>query len=960
MAAQDNKRLQVVERLETRDATMAYDSKVINGIVEQGQDSLRAIKRGGLSVAYTGVDGKGQGIYGYNGTLYGVSGDFLNKYSSAGSAVPTLVTSASAFGARDGAAGVGFLGQLWIIGGNNASGLLNDAWTSIDGITWTQNTSVPAAVCDRTGAKAIVLSGVLYLMGGQNAAGAFLRDVWSTPDGLTWTQLLVNAPWGGRADFELLVVGSNIYLAGGQGFNANNTAPTPGLWHDVWTTTNGTAWQQQNGACPWIGRRRFGFYSVGATLYVLGGIVGSPNFTTFNNAVTDLWSSPDFGITWVRVNGNAFGVGACPMLPQTVVTSEGLGEPYGSAVNVVNGTSGTGAAAQRFVVGDDDLYEQEWCDYYDAPMISFTTVGSGYTTPCAVTDKANGDNIFFLAYGFMDGTSVSGGRGGEVVFNNGLYFYFTTEINGAQANEVWTSPDGVAWTLLTAIPGYATRSMQVFVYGNIWIVGGSSSGTTFYNDVWTQGIGTTAFALTPTVAGEFYNFNQTNSGIATPLLVFKAAHEGYYFNAALSTLTKITNSNYPAVTVFGLVFLDGVFYVMDPNGKIWGSGIEDPSTWTALNEIAIQNEPNGGVGIAKCGTYLVGFGQWSCEFFYDNANPAPGSALSANQALAYQVGCAVGRSIVEMQGTIIWIGQTVTEGAKVYMFQGYTPTIISTPFVDRVLQNDPLSTVYCFSTSHFGHPCYVMTLVTSGVTLVYDFVMQFWYKWTSATAGTPVVISSITTDPYFTSNSGVATLSTAPNAHGMSDGDPAVVSGTGSTVYNGYYSFNVVDQFTLSYAVGGSDVTATAGSLATFVFGMYNGVAGIELASNSVGSVGGSVFVQDPSNGNVYVVTYNTGSDYGNPVDFNVVTQKWDGGVMREKQITRCALVADMTSSLMQIRHTENDYQSWSLYRNVNMQSQWPFLSNMGTAHRTAYQIRHTAFTPQRVEAIELDFEVGV
>jgi hypothetical protein len=501
--------------------------------------------------------------------------------------------------------------------------------------------------------------------------------------------------------------------------------------------------------------------------------------------------------------------------------------------------------------------------------------------------------------------------------------------------------------------------MQAFVFGNIWIIAGSTGGTTFYNDVWDLGVGTTMFALSPTVAGEFYNFNQTNTGIATPLLVFKSAHQGYYFNAALATLTRITDPDYPAVTVSGLVFLDGVFYVMSPDGKIWGSAIEDPSNWTALNEIAIQNEPNGGVGIAKCGTYLVGFGQWSCEFFYDNANPSPGSALSANQALAYQVGCANGRSIVEMQGTNIWIGQTSTEGAKVYMFQGYAPTVISTPFIDRIIQNDPLTQVYAFATSHFGHPCYVMTLVSSGVTLVYDFTMQFWYTWTSALPTPAINLTALSVDPLYTDSYARVTASTAPNQHGINDGDPVVVSGTG-LAYDGYTSVNVVDAFTLQYNIGGFAAPTGSGQVQGYSFGYYRAVDGHELGNTSIGSIGGSVFVQDPLNGQVYVVTYNTGSDYNNPVDFNVVTQRWDGGVMTDKFITRAGLVADMTSSFMQLRHTENDYQTWSLYRSVNMQSTWPFLSNMGKAHRTAYQIRHTAFTPQRVEAIELDFEVGV
>lgn len=958
---QADNRLQVVEQIQTRDATMAYDSKVINGLVEQGQDAMRAVKRGGLTVAYTGVPGIGQGIYDYLGILYGVSGDYLNQYTTAGAQLPTLVTANAGFSARDGAAGVGFIGQLWVIGGNNAAGLLNDAWVSINGTNWSQNTAVPAGVTGRTGGKAIVLNNVLYVMGGQDDDGNYLNDVWSTPDGQTWTEVLVNAPWGPRADFEILVLNNTIYIAGGQGV-VDTLQITPGLWHDVWSSANGTAWTQQTAAAPWIGRRRFGFYSVGSALYVLGGMYnGLGYFTTYQDAVADLWTDGgSLGVTWTRVNSNAFGVAGCPMLAQTVITSEGLCEPYGTTIVTTNGTGGTGAVAQRFVSGDTDVEDQEWCEYYEAPTVTFMTVGSGYTSACDFTDAANGDNIFLLGYGFLNGAAVSGGRAGEVVYDNGNYFYFTTYINGAQSNEIWTSTDGINWTLLTAAPGYATRSMQAFTFGNMWVIGGSTAGTTYYNDVWSLGIGTTSFALDPTVAGEFYNFNQTATGIATPLMVFKSAHQGYTFNASLDALARITNANYPPVTVPGLVYLDTTFYVMDPDGKIWGSALNDPTTWTALNEIALENEPNGGAAIAKCGTYLVGYGQWSCEFFYDNGNAPPGSPLSANVSLAYQVGCANGRSMVQMEGTNIWIGQTVTEGAKVYIMQGYAPTVISTPFVDRVIQNDPLTMVYSFATQHFGHPCYVLTLVTSGITLVYDFVSQVWYKWTSTLPAASVAISSLSVDPFYTSSYASVTVSTAPNAHGMSDGDPAIIAGSSVLGYDGYYSFNVIDQYTLQYSIGGFAAASSAGTVTPYTYGYYRGVDGHELSNTEEGSIGGSVFVQDPLNGQVYVVTYNTGGDYGNPVDFNVVTPRWDGGVMREKYITRASIVGDMTSSTMQIRHSENDYQTWSLYRSVNMQASWPYLTSMGMAHRTAYQIRHTAFTPQRVEAIEIEYEVGV
>lgn len=951
----DARRLQVVERIESRDATMAFDSKIVNGLVEQGQDRMRAIKRAGLTVSFTGFAGKGQGLDDYNGTLFGISGDVLNQFGASTGLVLNKVTPNGGFGVRDGAAAAGFLGALYIIGGVNNGVLSGDAWKSVTGTSWGQVTTVPAALVNRAFAKAVVLNNMLYVMGGQDATGTtYFNDVWSTSDGATWTQILANAPWTPRADFEVLVYGGQIYLAGGQGMSSPNGTPDTGLAHDVWATNNGTTWTLKNAAAPWLGRRRFGFFMSNATMNVLGGVLFNGSNTTFANATADQWQSTDFGVTWTRSSTNAFAVGGSPMLSVAVVTSIGQDIAYGRALTVVNGAGGSGATAYGFAYGDEELYDDEWVQDHDINTVTFTNVGSGYTTACTFSDPTNDGSIAVAGYGLLDGTTVSGGRAGEVVFSNGQYYYFTTYINGALSNEIWTSTDGATWKLQTSTPGYATRSMEVFVFGNIWIIGGAN-GTTYFNDVWTINSASGQFALNPTVANEFYYFNQTSTSLVTPLLVFASPHQGYTFNSALGVLTRITNANYPTVIVPGLVYLDTTFYVMDPEGRIWGSALNDPSTWTALNEIAIQNEPNGGVGIAKLGQYLVGFGQWTVQFFYDAANAPPGSPLSENQTLQYQVGCVNGRTIVEAQSTIVWVGQTVKEGTKVYQFQGYAPQIISTPFIDRVLANDTMQNVTAYITQMFGHPCYILTLYQSGVTLVYDMSTQFWSVWTSLSLNNqPTNLASVTITGVSNNNFALLTVSTAPNQHGLQDGDPAQITGLPSSVYNGIFNVTVISPTSFSYVVSKPDGNPVgSGQVARYVSSVFLPVTAHELPNNIY-------YLQDPSNGNVYSVNYTTGGDFGNPIDFSIVTGRWDGGTMYVKTVIRVSLIGDMTSSLAYIRNTKTDYQTWSAYRPVNMQAQWAFISSLGQCSRLAYQIRHTAFTPQRFEALEHDIEIGV
>lgn len=87
------------------------------------------------------------------------------------------------------------------------------------------------------------------------------------------------------------------------------------------------------------------------------------------------------------------------------------------------------------------------------------------------------------------------------------------------------------------------------------------------------------------------------------------------------------------------------------------SALENVSSWSALEFIGTQIEPDKGVYLAKHNNYLAAFKQYSTEFFYDAANPT-GSILAPVQNSAFKVGCASDASVKEMAGTVVWMGQS--------------------------------------------------------------------------------------------------------------------------------------------------------------------------------------------------------------------------------------------------------------------------------------------------------------
>jgi len=935
-------RVPLVEPLETRDATTFYDAKAINCLTEQTpRGMLMARKRPGLATAFTGTVGVGQGITNYQNHIYSISGDTFNVLTGSSAAFTALqATPTAAFGKRVGPITVGFNGFLYVMGGINSSGTaLNDVWKSADGINWTLVTS-SAPWSARSKGQAIVLNNTLYLMGGATGAnGTHFGDVWSTTDGINWTQLNANA-WPGRRRFGAMVMGGQIWICGGAG-KTSNTSPDgfyPNTkYSDVWSTSNGITWTQVANTSPWVARSDHAFYSIGSTMYVCGGLL----IDAFANATSDLWSSTN-GSTWTLVNSNPFGVASSPLWPIAALNSAGADFPIPSAVTVGSGTA-TGFAFSDF---DDDSDD----DCFAGPYVevTFGNPGSGYTATPTVT---MGTNVGFNAkpYALLDGTSNGGSKAVRVATLNGVTYLLEISATGTYDHVLWSTTNGITFTNTNTVftAGWIPRDGEFFAQGNLWFTAGLDGSNNYYQDVWFISAGGTSFALNPTVPLGFYHFNQTSSTITSPLLVFKSTGDLYDYNAALNSLTKLTaNANYPVTTVPGLVNLDTYFFVMDPQGRIWNSNPNDPTTWGALQFIPMQNEPNGGVAIAKLGQFVVAFGQWTIEFFYDAAIPSPASPLAPQTSLPFDIGCASGESVREMQGNIVWIGQTKAEGAGVYMFQNYTPVRISNPYIDRILQNDPLTNITALNVDASGYSLYVLTLHTSGITLVYSFASKIWDVWTTTTVKGSVAVQSLTCDPY-----GLVTA--IATSHGLSDGDPVTISGAANNAYNGLWNAMVTGSSTFQYVLP----QATTANPGTATLTGYTEAAFNPVASAQVLDID---YLQDPVNGNIYSQNFTNYSDGTVPINVRIVTQRFDADTSEWKYCRRISLIGDIVASNCMLAYSDNDYQTYSLFRTMSLnQGQRATITPAGRFRSRAFQIRHTAFTPFRAMALELELLPG-
>ena len=331
------------------------------------------------------------------------------------------------------------------------------------------------------------------------------------------------------------------------------------------------------------------------------------------------------------------------------------------------------------------------------------------------------------------------------------------------------------------------------------------------------------------------------------------------------------------------------------NGRIYGSGLEDPSTWNALNFIVAGSDPDPGVAIAKHLNYLVAFGQWSTEFFYNAGNPYPSSPLAPNQAAKLEIGCANGYTVAQAEHTVIWVGQSLTSGRSVYLLEGTSPRKISNRHIDKYLNNtvlfgssNPMS-VRSYVMKLSGHTLYVLTLEDfqdlsgnnpNGLTLVYDLDEQEWYVWNSRIYN----------------------------------------SGTGTTTSGNYFQ-----------------PTSFTG--------------------NTEYSPG--LYLQDDHAGIIYKMDPTYYDDAGQPIDVKVVTPIVDGGTTKRKFYKRVEVVGDKVIGQLYIYYYDDDYHNVGGGRLVVLSDPRPVLYQCGSARRRAWMITCSDPIPLRLKALEIEFDIG-
>ena len=441
--------------------------------------------------------------------------------------------------------------------------------------------------------------------------------------------------------------------------------------------------------------------------------------------------------------------------------------------------------------------------------------------------------------------------------NNG-YLFFHNQLNGYLINgstgafSQITNDTVATTTILTGGTGYTSTATVTFssppsgvtATGTVQVTGGVVTGITITN----PGSG---YVTAPSVT-----INPVGGGSG-------------------ATATSLLNFFPTGGLTPGVAYMDSYVLVETLGARIYASNVGNPTIWSPLDYITADSEPDLGVGIGKHLNYVLSFGQWSTDFFYDAANTV-GSPFSNAPSYKAEIGCANGNSIVQFEQTIAWVGTSKTVGTGVYLMDGVTPVKISTGYIERILGNSDFSDVIAYAIKVNGHMLYILTIHDLNVTIVYDVNEKIWHQWTMYA---PDNITGIYSEQYFR---------------------PSYFAGNG-TIY----------------------------------------------------------YLLDDDTGNLYTMSDNYYTDAGAPIYYRAVTDILDSGTTKRKFYERVEIIGDKIPATMMIRNTSDDYNTWSSYKQVNLNASRSQIRVGGASRRRAWEFLCTDNVPLRIEAAEIDFKIG-
>jgi hypothetical protein len=198
----------------------------------------------------------------------------------------------------------------------------------------------------------------------------------------------------------------------------------------------------------------------------------------------------------------------------------------------------------------------------------------------------------------------------------------------------------------------------------------------------------------------------------------------YIFTYSSNAFATPTLAASPAYTV---TQLDGYFIYNTDAGQFYISGLQDGTSWNALDFATAESSPDGLVRVFATQGQLWLLGSRTIEIWLNTGDVD--FPFARVQGARMEVGCAAAHSVVSADNTMFWLGASKEGQGIVYRATGYVPQRVSTFAIERYINTDEdLTDVRAYTYQQDGHLFIGFTGGNLETSLIYDAATQLWHE----------------------------------------------------------------------------------------------------------------------------------------------------------------------------------------------------------------------------------------